>query len=392
MEELNNKTIKIAKTFIVADGKTCYKYNRKTRIYGVVKYSEKDINNYIKLEDKGVNILESKSDVITYAKTIQNVCDALKIPFALNPHLIDIKLLIKYIVDINIVKLPVVEDLKILETIDLSSAGGCLVANVGTHKGQFSTFDINNSYNSFFKKYDTIPSNPKYKTIKNIEEIKNRFALFKLDVIYEPDRNSFLKMGREKWFTMIDIEIFNNWNVQYKLSNDDNNCIIYDEIKHTLYPALELINTLKQNANINNVIEKKIYKLLLSSLWGMLCQYNTTTRQRYGKAIDAQYILEDRTNPITRELVYKNPDCIYRYSMALLKPFILANGRSNVISMYMECKKNGYSIIHSHTDSITTNTEAIRLFEIGSEIGQWKEEYKYINGVEIKNIACKKSI
>ena len=66
----------------------------------------------------------------------------------------------------------------------------------------------------------------------------------------------------------------------------------------------------------------------------------------------------------------------------------MAYGRYRLLKQIKKIENEGYKVIYAHTDSIITDAPK-ELFDLGTDIGQWKHEEHTEKGVIIKSIAQK---
>lgn len=400
----NEKRSKCPKLIRDADNKI-WNYDFKQRMYIEIKEEDvKCLHSVVQFNFKHENALKNKFDVIKYNNIIKNdICrDTLKLK-DWNFDFVKIEQLIKFMVHNSIKEKIHVDDKNnnnslLLQTIDEASGGGVLIAEKGTHEGKYSLYDINNSYNKFFLTY-SIPSNPQFCTVNKIS-LSKTFRIYRL-FIEEQYRTQEYKnkfKSSRKWFTTFDIEIFNMRNIPYKLVQQENNCITFDRV-NTDFDWMETLNELKQNTDKETQpMKKNILKLLLSSVWGEICKYETQPEFTEDEEIPPQY-----KNPVrgeidnkfyynihrdTGERNYINPNKIYKYATGIIKPFVLAFARLQLWTQINKLESKGCKVIFAHTDSIITDGKE-KYFDIGSEIGQYKHEQTSEKGIIIKNIASK---
>ena len=162
------------------------------------------------------NILKSGKDIAEYRNLIEN--DICKNTLGLHFYsdFVVPKRLLAYLAKKSIQGEIKVDNHHLLHAIDLASGGGALIAEKGTYEGKYNLYDIANSYNKFFIDYD-IPSNPQFLTV---DEIKNgRFCLYRLkisDENFSKEKKWKFRTNRT-WFTKWDIDIFNMFEIKYKL-------------------------------------------------------------------------------------------------------------------------------------------------------------------------------
>jgi hypothetical protein len=381
-----------------------YQYNNKKQLFEVLskdkvdemeKKYKQEFNGkdkaYGELVVNGENLLKNVKDVIAYKRTLREICEIAGLgDNILKNKLAILKNVLNFVLSKHLDNMINVDDVKIFETIDEASGGGCLITDVGTHKGQYTSYDINNSYNSFFID-NFLPTNPRFKTVDNIEN--HIFRLYRLDIDKECitlENNNKFKLKR-KWFTTYDIRLFKKFDIGYKLVEEENNAIFFDKVDVD-FSFLEKINELKQNTSKEKEpIKYMTIKLFLSSLWGNICRYSLIDEPE--EEIDPKYFYnvgrleKDESTDLPR-YIYKNPKCIYKYVFGMFKPFILAYGRYRLLKVVKKCVENDYKVIYSHTDSIITNAPE-KYFSIGTEIGDWKIDKQTDKGIEIKNIIYK---
>lgn len=334
----------------------------------------------------GDNMIKNFDDLKAYDDVLFSMCIACKIKKC--PNLRNLKYFIRFMANEALQDKVVVNDLQMFETIDLASGGGCLVAKAGTYEGDFKCYDINNSYNKFFMDYK-MPTNPTFRTVETIEKMKD-VCLYRVDVDgnhqQSDDLNKMLKLRRQ-WFTGFDLKLFDKLDIKYKLVKQENNMINFDRLDAD-FSFLEKINQLKQSKQKTeeNKIALTALKTFLSGFWGVMCRFDLI--EAAGGEIDRKYfhqIYQKNGN-----LLFKNPESIYRYKCAIVKPFIMAYARSRIVKQITKCTKKGYQVVYSHTDSIITDAPA-KYFDIGTDIGEWKivENENAHKGVTITNIAVK---
>jgi hypothetical protein len=374
------------------------RYDVKTKTYIIyekddviqsIKYPFKQI---VKLIDKDENILKSKGDVITYSQTITDICNNLNIN--IQPSFANIKEFALFLIDQAFGGKQVkVTDPMLYEIIDEASGGGALIAKPGIYDDEMICYDINNSYNKLFIDYN-FPTNPRFTTVNEISEYD--FMIYRLNILdIDVDKSKF-KTNR-KWYTYYDCEIFRKYKIDFELVKEDNNAIEFDDIK-TNFSFLNIVNKMKvETDKTKQKLRYTILKLFLSSIWGVMCQYKIFDESEVVELVKCGKMEEPARKYIhshcikTNETKYIRPIHIYKFSIGIVKPFVLANARLRLLKQAKKCEKKGYEVVFSHTDSIITDAPE-SLFDIGKEIGQWKVEKKNEKGIIINNIASKEWI
>lgn len=372
-----------AKIFELQD-ESKYKMNTKTKQYEQIEeeltpFDQKMclVNTWKKKYEK--NILQKVEDIEIYRKTCFEIANIVGLSYDF--EFFNIKILCRSICQKLMNEKPIIKEYSILESIDEASGGGSLLCNAGDHKGQYTCFDLNNSYNAFFIENSQLPSDPEFTTIKEIPDVLNEFAIYRLKTKPEDKISHLMKLNR-KWYTHYDIQIFRHNNVYHELINEPNNCIMFKKINCDM-KKLNCINDLK-NTKQKDSVEKNVYKYCLSSLWGSLVEYDIVEESK-GVLIDNKYYLKCSRSNVNK---FKNPQCIYKYSTGIFKPFILAYGRMKLLEQLKKCYDEGYEILYCHTDSIICDASP-HIFNIGEKIGQWKIEKVAENGVKVINMATK---
>ena len=360
------------------------------------KYKEvtvpKECERYnIRLNVHGENLLQSKSHVIQYHQIMKSLATETLGLKKFNCDFDNLDQLVKKIAHISFDdKIQFNGDSNLLQCIDEASAGGCLIAKAGKYDGEFSCYDINNSYNDFFVNYDDIPTNPTFQTVSKIIKDKT-FALYKLKIIDEEyiskkEHTMKFKTNRQtQWFTSQDIKIFKLYDIKYKLIKEENNCIVYDTVKCD-FEWMKKVNALKQKTNKQtDVIKYNIYKQFLSSFWGQCSAYNTVEFPEGVKAnLSSDWFYKTRPSDACK--IYINPDKIFKYSCGILKPFVLSWARLRLLKQIKKVEDSGKKVVYAHTDSIICE-KCDDLFKLGTNIGNWKLENT--GNIEIKNIGNK---
>jgi len=373
---------------IEIENKEIYVLNMQIKKYELVK--KPDEPKYMaRFEVKGENRLKSKLDVIKYCDILRNdlVFGVLGLK-NFNYDFVKSEQLIKKLAQESFGDKITVDNIDVVRCIDKASAGGCLIAKKGTYEGKYKMFDIANSYNKFFIDFK-IPTNPKFKTVSKISS-KKTFALYRLEMrdkkYLEKEYTMKFKTNR-RWFTKWDIDIFNMFDIEFNLLEEENNCIVYDTVDCD-FEWMENLNELKQNTDKEKEsLKYDMIKNLLSSFWGRLSQYETITDEEYEGETDLEYYY--KVGHRSSESLFIHPDKIYKYSCGIIKPFVLAYGRLRVLTQIKKLEDKGYNIVYTHTDSILCNAKD-KHFDIGCEIGQWKLEQTSKKGVVVDNIAKKK--
>src|SRR3989338_590632 len=378
------------------DGKI-YKYDFKVK--KTIEIDEDKIiskTSIVEVMINEKNIIKDCSDVIMYTDIIKNdICkNLLELKETRDGvetnvwhfDFVNLRRLMYYLAKQSIHGEIVVSSPKLLWAIDMASGGGALITKPGTHYGHYYLYDINNSYNSFFVKF-SIQSN--HEVLKVDKIFKRRFTLYRLKVSKEfltKDMTRKFKTNRT-WFTYTDVKIFDMFGVKYELVNEKNNCVNFKDTIESNFECMRTLNEAKQeickDVNIPGMMKKVIVKHLLSSFWGNLCRYSCITEKEYGKKIPEK--LFHKVGKNTNDDLYINPDKFYLYAVAICKPFVLAEGRYNLLSQVSKVEKLVHQVVYTHTDSIITDCSPEH-FDIGCDIGQWKIEKQSGAGVEIKNI------
>ena len=176
-------------------------------------------------------------------------------------------------------------------------------------------------------------------------------------------------------------------NIEFTLLEQENNCIVYDKVECN-FEWMTKLNYIKQNTNKQtDGIKYDILKTLLSSFWGQCSRYSTIDfKIGEEKTVDREWFYKTGEN--TGDSIYINPEQIYKYSCAIIKPFILAYGRLRILKQVKKLEDKGYNCVFSHTDSIICNAKD-KYFDIGTSIGQWKKETTTEKGITINNIASR---
>lgn len=383
----------------VANG-TIYKYNFVTK--KTEEYDQENIihkSSIVEVIINGENILTSCSTVIQYTSFMKTmICkEILKLKEirdnvevdAWHFDFVSLLRLTNYLAKQSIHGEILVSNPKLLYAIDAASGGGALIAKPGIHHGHYFSYDINNSYNNFFVKYK-IPSNPVIMSVSRI--FKKQFALYRLKVHKEfltEDMTRTFKTNRA-WFTYTDTKIFDMFGIKYELVNENYNCVDFKDKIDTDFEWMHSLNAAKYHELVyKSPMKRKIIKHLLSSFWGNMCKYNCITEKEYGREIP-EYLYHKKGKDSGDEL-FINPDKFYIYAVGICKPFVLAEGRYNLLSQVHKVQKLGHELVYCHTDNIITTCPPEH-FDIGTDIGQWKRERDSTVGIDIKNIAEKKFI
>lgn len=384
----DEKRSKYPRQIKISSGET-YVLNTKSWRYEIVTKPDKE-EYIVKFNVHGENKLKNKSDIITYAGILKEQIVKGLFGFKWNydfvkPERLILKLAQESFQD----KIKAGNNIEVIKCIDKASAGGCLIAKQGTHEGQYKIFDIVNSYNSFFLE-NQMPTNPRFKTVKEIS--KKTFALYRLEINdkkYLDKENTMKFKTNRQWFTKWDIDIFKMNNIEFTLLEQENNCIVYDKVECD-FKWMTQLNSIKQNTDKQKEsIKYDILKTLLSSFWGQCSRYATVDfKIGEEKTISRDWYYKTGEN--TGDSIYINPEQIYKYSCAIIKPFTLSYGRLRILKQVKKLEDKGFETIFSHTDSILVRAVAKKHFNIGTYIGQWKEETASGRGVEIKNIASKR--
>lgn len=334
------------------------------------------------IDVKGNNLLQNFDDLAKFDKAIYSICDLLGLKKTLQCR--NLTYLIRYVANSVFQDKIKVVNWETLETINEACAGGCLVAKAGIYDGEFTCYDINNSYNAFFidRKF---PSNPRFATIQSLEKILCvQIYRCKIDEKCITDElHKMLKLKR-LWFTGFDLKVFDEYNIKYELVQQENNTILFDFLDLD-FDFLEKVNELKQKTDKKtDIIKYTTYKTFLSGFWGVLCQYLLVTEDK--EKIDHKYFHQiSRTKGVK---LYKKPIQLFKFSCAVAKPFIMAYARFRLLTQIKKCESKGYKVVYCHTDSIVTDAKP-KLFVIGKGIGEWKVDKITEKGIDIKNIATK---
>jgi len=380
----DEKRSKYPRQIKVSSGET-YVLNMKNCRYEIVtKPSEEEY--IVKFKVYGENKLNTKSDIILYAGFLKDLVKNI-FSFKWNYDFVKPERLILKLAQESFQDKIKADNIEVIKCIDKASAGGCLIANKGTYEGKYTLFDIVNSYNSFFLE-NQMPTNPRFKTVDKI--LKKTYALYRLEIndkkYLEKEYTMKFKTNRQ-WFTKWDINIFKMNNIEFTLLEQENNCIVYDKVECN-FEWMTKLNSIKQNTNKQtDGIKYDILKTLLSSFWGQCSRYSTIDfKIGEEKTVDREWFYKTGEN--TGDSIYINPEQIYKYSCAIIKPFILAYGRLRILKQVKKLEDKGYNCVFSHTDSIICNAKD-KYFDIGTSIGQWKKDTISGRGIEIKNIASR---
>lgn len=409
-DESRSKSPKLIKT---ADG-NIYKYNFNTRTYDT--FNEDEIiakHSVVQVILQGENILKTKNNMIDYVRIIRDdiVKGLLKLPYY-NFDFVKPEQLIKHLVNESTLKMfksvrIEVKDTSICETIDEASAGGCLIAKKGIHNGTYHCYDLNNSYNAIFTDLGMLPTNPTFKTVTEIEKEQfYRLYRLKVDKEFMTDEYKHRFKTTRRWFTKWDIDLFKLYKIKFELVEEENNCIAFDFINAN-FDWMEILNEAKQRLNKKREpIKYKTLKLILSSVWGQICKYQTQEQYSCKEKVP-EWLLKQNPNiyigeiskkyvydahPVSGNTNYIDKRIFFKHAIGIIKPFVLAYGRYRLLRQVRALEKKGFDVIYCHTDSIVTNANDTH-FDIGTEIGQWKletEDNKTTTiGVDIKHIGSK---
>jgi DNA polymerase elongation subunit (family B) len=70
-------------------------------------------------------------------------------------------------------------------------------------------------------------------------------------------------------------------------------------------------------------------------------------------------------HPETGNTSYIDKRIFFKYAIGIIKPFVLAYGRLNVLKQIKQLEQKGFDVLYCHTDSIITNADK-SYFDIGT--------------------------
>ena len=277
----------------------------------------------------------------------------------------------------------------------LNSCSGALIHCVNGYKGEVEGYDVNSYYSSIMKSPVEFPiSHGEFKTITGISDTP-LFGLYR--AVISGNINRFLfRVNKDNIYTHIDIKRAKELNYKVELLQDGyDNFLYYAREKRAVGKTLfkKYVDFLFEIRNKNkNLIEKDVdmyLKLLLSGLWGFLCEerkFRYTVKadgsSNY-KEIEGDEIL--RMTPLKDgaiEYEIRNIHKPYKTRYARMKIFLLSHGRNKMSSMLED---NIDNVVRVQTDGFMVKPTENKIYEIGLEIGNLKLEYNKCS-VEIQNV------
>ncbi|MDP2058149.1 MAG: hypothetical protein Q8J97_00305 [Flavobacteriaceae bacterium] len=256
----------------------------------------------------------------------------------------------------------------------------------GSEFSDCTQYDMNNMYAyAMSRKGFKFPMRSgEFKTIESLEEIKNRFGLFKLKVgdcdeqIFKKTKNSF--------YTHYDMKRMNFLGIKYKLSKEASNAYVYDDDclieGEAFFGILRDLYGLKLKGN-------KEVKIINSRMWGILSQeksYKVSFEdvENYPSS-KVKKLLPDRG------LVEIMPDADNpcKFTTARIKTFILSYSKYIFMDIIQDVVDEGYTVHKINTDGFISNIPEDKMSEIypiSNKIGHLKVEKVYEGKWKIHNI------
>lgn len=271
------------------------------------------------------------------------------------------------------------DDIDETEAPYLKVAGGLLYCNKGSYNNCFK-YDCRSAYPARLVGDELeIPiTKPEYRII---DEFKNEYGIYRAVVNQSKNHNTnnLFKFRKDNLYTHFDLESATLLNLKFELIQDGEvNFIHYQNTMKTSQLFTAYITPLYKLKNDSTLSQpaKNIVKMLLSSIWGKLCEHNILTIDNTAN-VDYEYELisstrDYETNVITNRISPSNRQFITNY--ARIGPFITSLQRLEMVRTFLPHKKD---IVYIATDGVIT-LKAIDL-DFGLGIGQWKQDQSNVN-------------
>jgi hypothetical protein len=227
-------------------------------------------------------------------------------------------------------------------------------------------YDIDSCYPYilFSDRFDIAYTEPEYVKMTNNEFKKLDFygyGLYNVKVYNSDDieKNELFRFNNKNWYTHIDLNIAKKINLKYDLIEDNEynvNVLLYKKRVKSMDIFREYMIMMKKYKTITKEqkIDCPIFKLLMSTVWGLLTQVNKL-HIRYKNDDDIIIPQKYKINQFTnKKIECVNGEQPYRFDMfGRMKPFILSKQRYNFYNDVLSKYNN--KIVAIMVDGIVTN-------------------------------------
>ena len=210
-----------------------------------------------------------------------------------------------------------------------------------------------------------------------IMDFKKQLKFGIYDVKITCDDNNFKKLfmfSKNNRYTHYSVNFClkhkKKFNIKFEILNTDKeyNCYVYDE-KDLIKTSSIFCNWFSTLFKIKKEYPKnKLVKHLLSSIWGILCQYNRTiinTDEEFYeldisdtafKLLDTYEYFNKEKDAICRTYTVLDVNKPYKYNFRL-KPFLTSYSRKMFAEFIISNVDNLDNVVRIHTDSVVLRTE-----------------------------------
>lgn len=277
--------------------------------------------------------------------------------------------------------------------IKAASRGPIMACNEGATIQNCFQYDLNSSHGYILSRKDFLIPHKQGKT-QNLQKIdKSKVGIYLLNIEEKPNKFCFRahdKIGTfAGHYTHHDIEMLDLLNIKYELdtTEDFNSCVWEtDECmtgEELFGEYLEELYAVKQETTGH---AKDLCKFLISTLYGHMVKFDEkdicmSKLHKYDMSKVKQINWEEETFTLLG-----SP---FNYHLGRMKPFVYSYSRLLMGKIAIQLWEQKYTVEKINTDCIVTNAPQKvmnSIWEIGTELGQFKLEKTFDGKWKIKNL------
>jgi hypothetical protein len=262
---------------------------------------------------------------------------------------------------------------------------GALIYSEDKFEGEIEAFDINSSYAFEMKSETDFPiCEGTFVKLDYIAETP-LYGVYKAKIISDVNKYMF-RVNKNNFYTHIDLKRAKELNYEIELIQDGHeNFLRYTSKERkrakTLFgDYIDYMYTIRMKYKGKDKVFETYIKLLISSLWGQIVETKKFRVKEDEEGNSPNYTFRQGDTLLKSTILYNggfeheyiNVNDPYKTRFARIKVFLLAQARSRISTLIED---NIHNVVRIQTDGFFVKPSD-KKYEIGTELGQLKLEYK----------------